>query len=136
MALRNVHQSGERLLTPIEFRNNLNEGLAREAHLGPHPLIAGHAFPYSTAARGILVASERGGGKSVVIDGIMMSSLKGRVGRIKGHRALVHDHKCNSVATMYGLGLSFENGTLKTLNPYDKRGSYWNIADDIKQHSD
>lgn len=125
-----THYNGRKLLTPQEYQKRAKQ-LAEASTMKPLPAFGGVSLPYASAVENFLVFGVPGAGKSTLIDILMKSVLPGYVGTNADHRALIHDHSGESVSVMYNLGFTFENGFLKTLNPFDRRSVAWDIAQDI-----
>lgn len=120
---------GRVLLTPKEYRQRARL-LREDSVLKPLPRFGGITLPYAAAVENFLFMGVQGAGKTTLIDDLMQSVLTGYVGKA-GHRAVVYDHSGESVSLMEGLGFSLREGSLKLLNPFDKRGVVWDIAKDI-----
>ncbi|MDJ0617977.1 MAG: type IV secretion system DNA-binding domain-containing protein [Calothrix sp. MO_192.B10] len=130
-SLRKVHIRGRRLLSINEYREKVNKACQNDS-LKPQPLFGICKLPYEAASRNFLLCGVPGTGKTTLVDILSQSVLPNFVGvETCKHRALVHDHKGESIALMYGMGFTFENGLLKTLNPFHKNAVYWDVAKDF-----
>jgi type IV secretory pathway TraG/TraD family ATPase VirD4 len=122
---------GNQLQKPEEYSYRVRELRAKNKN-NPQPHFGGVALPYAATAENFLCVGVPSAGKTTIIDLFMNSVMPGYIGSGKyDHRALIHDHKGESIALMYGMGFTFENGLLKTLNAFDQRGVKWDIAQDI-----
>jgi hypothetical protein len=124
------HQRGNRLISQEEYWEAIH-ALRCHDQLEPQPLFGRHYLPYSSAVENAFVVGIPGSGKTTLIDMLMASVLNGCIAPGNSHRAIIHDHKGESIPLMYALGFSFENGLLKTLNAFDQRGVRWDISKDI-----
>lgn len=126
-----THLRGSTLLKAKEYDMACNQACNQDL-LKPQPQFGPWKLPYEAASRNFLLCGLQGTGKSTLINILMNSVLPGYVGNpSSNHRALIHDHKGDSAPLMAGMGFNFDNGLLKTLNPFDERACYWDLAKDF-----
>jgi type IV secretory pathway TraG/TraD family ATPase VirD4 len=124
------HRRGNLLLSAAEYSARIKTERAKDILL-PRPSFAGYALPYEMASENFLLVGRPGSGKTTLLDILLESVIKDQIGNGQDHRAVIHDHKGESIQLLYGMGCTFENGLLKTLNPFDSRAVGWDIAKDI-----
>jgi type IV secretory pathway TraG/TraD family ATPase VirD4 len=124
------HRRGNRLVSASEYSTLIKSERDRDV-LHPRPSFAGYTLPYEMGSENFLVVGRPGSGKTTLLDMLADSVITGHIGSGKDHRAVIHDHKGESIQLLYGLGCTFENGLLKTFNPFDERAVAWDIAKDI-----
>lgn len=120
---------GNVLLTPEAYRTAVKSLHGDRKPKGPN--FGGVIFPEECAMGNYLFVGVQGAGKSTLQTLLMESVLKDLIKENRVQRALIHDHSADSIPVLYTLGCTFENGLLKTLNAYDRRGVYWDMAKDI-----
>jgi hypothetical protein len=129
--LDRTHVRGNFVQSEQEFERKAAEAVACGSSLLPRPYFAGTLLPYEAATQNFLFVGAPGTGKSSMVDALMHSVLHGNIGPRGKHRAIVYDHSGTSIGTLSKMGCSFAGGTLKTLNPLDKRCARWEMCSDI-----
>jgi type IV secretory pathway TraG/TraD family ATPase VirD4 len=129
------YYDGNRL---TEFSQIKKEAAAlREEQLeGPWPYFGGIRMPYEYTSGNFLLLGGPGTSKSIQTALFIRSMLDPKDQSKAGAALVIHDIKQDMIPLLYSMGYSFEAGTLKTLNPFDARGSRWNIAAAIKDQFD
>jgi type IV secretory pathway TraG/TraD family ATPase VirD4 len=128
---KKIHIRGRKIFLAKEYEKLALEA-CKEDLLKPQPFFGYSHLPYESGARNFVLCGVPGTGKTTIVDMLSQSILRGFVGNANyNHRAIVHDHKGESIALMYGMGFTFENGLLKTLNPFDSNCVYWDVAKDF-----
>lgn len=91
---------------------------------------AGLPIPVHRADRHFLIAGLPGTGKTIAIRLLMQSVFEPNCARNLGgaERAVIYDPKQEFYPILRGMGVKSERITI--LNPFDKRGIHWNLAED------
>jgi hypothetical protein len=94
-------------------------------------------IPVTEAVKHFLVCGAIGTGKTTTID-LFLQSIAPRFkpGRNTSEQLIIFDAKCDIIPKLASLGFSLDEDSEKTniwlLNPYDKRGATWAIAEAVK----
>lgn len=96
-----------------------------------------NAVSYEAATQHFAFVGATGSGKTVLIRLLMQSVLGNATKRNIPTRMLVYDSKRDMLPVLYGiferLGRTDANERIKLLNPFDRRGVAWDMAQDIRE---
>lgn len=92
-------------------------------------------LPVREAMRHFLICGAIGTGKTTLIDLFLQSiAPRFKAGRTTPEQLVIFDAKCDIIPRLAALGLSLDEGEghVWLLNPYDRRGATWSIAEAVQ----
>lgn len=120
------HVRGKRRVLYVEARDLARQQLAaNEAGFD----IGGITLPKSEKNTGILYYGQQGSGKTLSMSLLMYDNLRG-IGKGSTTRAVIYDNKMNQLPFLYSV-VGIPKDRIHILNPYDRRGSAWDIQKDV-----